>query len=214
MDFLLKFFDILIHLDKYLDYVINTYNSWVYLILFIIIFAETGLVVTPFLPGDSLLFACGAFAGMGLIDPVRTFFIIFIAAVLGDGFNYHIGKFLGFKAFQNYPKIFKKEYIEKTHKFYEKYGAKTIVIARFVPIVRTFAPFMAGLGYMSYKKFLIYNVVGALMWVCIVYLGGYFFGNIPVIKNNFSFVIITIIIISIMPIIFEYLNSCKNKNRT
>lgn len=213
MDLFLKFFDILIHLDKYLNYIINTYNSWIYLILFMIIFAETGLVVTPFLPGDSLLFACGAFAGMGLLDPIKVFLIIFVAAVLGDAANYHIGKFLGVKAFQKYPKIFKKEYIEKTHRFYEKYGAKTIVIARFVPIVRTFAPFMAGLGYMSYKKFLIYNVVGALMWVCIVYLGGYFFGNIPVIKNNFSFVIITIIVISLIPIALEYFKSFR-RSRT
>lgn len=213
MEFLLKFADIIIHLDKYLDFVIKTYSSWIYIIIFLIIFAETGFVVTPFLPGDSLLFACGTFAGMGMLEPVYTFFIIFTAAVIGDGVNYHTGKFLGKKAFEKYPKIFKKEYIEKTHNFYEKYGAKTIVIARFVPVVRTFAPFMAGLGYMSYKVFILYNITGALLWVCLVYLGGYFLGNIPFFKNNFSAVIISIIIISVLPIVYEYIRARKN-NRT
>ncbi len=211
MDFIMKLTDIILHLDKYLDLVIKTFGQWFYLILFLVIFFETGLVVTPFLPGDSLLFACGTFAAIGLIDPVKTFFIIFVAAVVGDGVNYHIGKFLGQKAFEKYPRIFKKEYIEKTHSFYEKYGAKTIVIARFVPIVRTFAPFMAGLGYMSYKKFLFYNVFGAFLWCVIVYLGGYFLGNIPFVKNNFSLVIILIILVSVLPMIIEYL---KHRNRT
>jgi membrane-associated protein len=208
MEFL-KYIEIILHLDKYLSYFIGTYNGWFYIILFLVIFLETGIVVTPFLPGDSLLFACGAFSAMGILSTVKTFIIIFIAAVLGDGANYHIGKFLGVKAFEKYPKIFKKNYIEKTHSFYEKYGAKTIVIARFVPIVRTFAPFMAGLGYMSYKRFVIYNITGAFLWCVVVFLGGYFFGNIHFIKNNFSYVIISIIVISILPIVYEYLKKVK-----
>ena len=209
MEFIRFLIDLILHLDKYLDFAVKNYNSWIYLILFIIIFAETGLVITPFLPGDSLLFACGALAGAGMLKAADAFFIILVAAVLGDGANYHIGKLLGRKAFEKYPGVFKKEYIEKTHGFYEKYGAKTIVIARFIPIVRTFAPFMAGLGYMSYKKFIIYNITGALLWLCVVYLGGYFFGNIPVVKNNFSYAIILIILISILPILIEYLRFTK-----
>lgn len=212
MDLIIKSIDIIIHIDRYLSNIITLSGQWVYVILFIIIFLETGIVVTPFLPGDSLLFSCGMFARMNILSPLKTFIVIFIAAVLGDLVNYHIGKFLGRKALEKYPKIFKKEYIDKTHSFYEKYGAKTIVIARFVPIVRTFAPFMAGMGYMSYKKFFIYNVTGALLWVIIIYLGGYFFGNIPIIKKNFSFVILLIIIISVMPIIFEYIKTLKKNN--
>lgn len=210
MDFFYKFIDFVLHIDRYLDYFIISYGSFFYFILFIIIFCETGLVITPFLPGDSLLFACGAFAARGVIDPLLSAVIIFIAGVLGDGINYHIGKFLGTKAIEKYPKIFKKEYIEKTHGFYEKYGGKTIIIARFVPIVRTFAPFLAGVGYMSYFRFLFYNVIGALLWVLIVFGAGYFFGNIDFVKRNFSLVIMVIIIISLLPIFFEYLN----KNRT
>lgn len=212
MNLIIGFIDIVIHLDKYLSNIIALSGQCVYIILFIIIFLETGLVVTPFLPGDSLLFSCGMFARMDMLSPLKTFIVISMAAVVGDGVNYHIGKLLGKKAFEKYPKIFKKEYIDKTHSFYEKYGAKTIVIARFVPIVRTFAPFMAGIGYMSYKRFLVYNVTGALLWVVIVYLGGYFFGNIPIVKKNFSFVILLIIILSIIPIIFEYIKALKKKN--
>ncbi|MCX7641629.1 MAG: DedA family protein [Elusimicrobiales bacterium] len=209
MEFVYKFVDIILHLDNYLDIIISSYGNYFYVILFIIIFCETGLVITPFLPGDSLLFACGAFAARGSIEPFITSSIIFFGGVLGDGVNYHVGKFLGKKAIDRYPKIFKKEYIEKTHNFYEKYGGKTIIIARFVPIVRTFAPFLAGVGYMSYFRFLVYNVVGAFLWVIIVFGGGYFFGNIEFVKKNFSIVIITIIIISIMPIIFEYFKTKK-----
>lgn len=209
MDFLIKLADIALHLDKYLEIIILSYSSWVYIIVFIIIFMETGFVVTPFFPGDSLLFACGAFAAMGMLGFYETFFIILIAAVLGDTANYHIGKFFGDKLFEKYPRIFKKEYIEKTHRFYEKYGAKTIVIARFVPIVRTFAPFLAGVGYMSYKRFITYNITGALFWCLIAYLGGYFFGNIPVVKNNFSFVVLSIIVISVLPMVVEYMRNMK-----
>lgn len=211
MEFFIKAFNIFLHLDKYLNYVISVYGDWFYILLFIIIFCETGLVVTPFLPGDSLLFACGTFAARGMIDPFLSAFIIFIAGVLGDGANYHIGKFLGKKAIDKYPKIFKKEYIDKTHSFYERYGGKTIIIARFVPIVRTFAPFLAGVGYMSYLRFFTYNVTGALLWVGIVFSGGYFFGNLEVVRNNFSLVILAIILISIMPIFLEYIKNMKHR---
>lgn len=207
--------DFILHLDKYLDIIIKTYQGWVYFIIFFIIFLETGFVVTPFLPGDSLLFTCGTFAAMGSLNPELTFWIIVVAAVLGDGVNYHIGKYLGVEFFEKkQSRFFKKEYIEKTHQFYEKYGAKTIVIARFVPIVRTFAPFMAGLGYMTYRKFIVYNIAGAFLWAVLVYLGGYFFGNIPIVKKNFSLVIVLIIIISVMPIIFEFLKAKFKKHKT
>lgn len=209
MELLYKAVDLVLHIDKYLDYFIINYGSFFYFILFLIIFCETGLVITPFLPGDSLLFACGAFSARGVIDPLLTASIIFVAGVLGDGINYHIGKFLGSKAIEKYPKIFKKDYLEKTHSFYEKYGGKTIIIARFVPIVRTFAPFLAGVGYMSYFRFLSYNIIGAFLWVLIVFGAGYFFGNIGFIKENFSIVIILIVIISVFPIILELI-----KNRT
>jgi len=204
-----SFLEIILHIDKYIDTVIKNYNTWFYFILFVIIFAETGLVITPFLPGDSLLFVCGSFAAAGIISPIKTVSIIFIAAVIGDMFNYHIGKIFGTKLALRYPKIIKKEYIDKTHFFYEKYGSKTIVIARFVPIVRTFAPFVAGVGYMSYRKFAIYNVFGAFLWCLIVFGGGYLFGNIPIVKKNFSLVIFIIILLSIFPAFLEYMKAKK-----
>jgi len=212
MEFILKSIDIFLHLDKYLGQIINSYGNFTYWILFMVIFMETGFVITPFLPGDSLLFTVGTFAALGYLDIYKVSFLIFIAAVLGDGVNYHIGKYIGPKVFHyENSRIFKKEYLEKTHNFYEKYGAKTIVIARFVPIVRTFAPFVAGVGSMSYIKFLSYNAIGAALWIFLVVLSGYFFGNIPLIKNNFSIAIIVIILISIMPGIIEYI---KHKNST
>lgn len=203
MAFLNNIIDFILHLDKYLNILIQNFGAWTYAILFLIVFAETGLVVTPFLPGDSLLFAAGAFAAVGSLNVLILAFTLAAAAVLGDTINYSTGKFLGSKAFEKYPKIFKKEYLDKTHKFYEKYGAKTIVLARFVPIVRTFAPFVAGVGKMSYLKFLVYNLAGGILWVALFIFGGYFFGNIPVVKNNFSAVIIIIIIASIIPIAVE-----------
>jgi membrane-associated protein len=175
--------------------------------------AETGLVVAPFLPGDSLLFAAGTFAAIGSLNVFILFFILSIAAILGDTVNYSIGKFLGSKAFEKYPRIFKKEYLDKTHKFYEKYGSKTIVLARFVPIVRTFAPFIAGIGKMSYLKFLTYNVTGGIAWVGLFVFSGYYFGNIPLVKNNFSFVIILIIIISFTPMLIDFYRYYRNKNQ-
>ena len=166
--------------------------------------AETGLVVTPFLPGDSLLFAVGTFAAIGSLNVFWSFSILSLAAVLGDSLNYSIGKFLGKKALEYNTRVIKKEYIDKTQEFYKKYGAKTIVLARFVPIVRTFAPFVAGAGRMNYLKFLAYNVLGGILWVAIFVFSGYYFGNIPIVKENFSIVIMIIIILSIVPIIFEF----------
>jgi len=206
-------FDIFLHLDKHLGALIQSYGNWTYLILFTVIFCETGLVVTPFLPGDSLLFAVGTFSALEYLDVYKVSALIFIAAVLGDTANYHIGKYLGPKVFHyENSRIFKKEYLDKTHNFYEKYGAKTIVIARFAPIVRTFAPFVAGIGKMSYLKFLVYNAAGALLWVVIVVGAGYFFGNIPVVRKNFTLVIMAIIVISVLPGVWEYLKARRRKS--
>jgi len=197
--------DFVLHLDKHLSAIIQSFGSGTYILLFLIVFAETGFVVTPFLPGDSLLFAAGAFAALGDLNIVWVFLILTGAAIVGDSVNYAIGNFFGPKVFnQENSRFLKKEYLNKTHQFYEKYGAKTIVIARFVPIVRTFAPFVAGVGQMSYWTFLTYNVVGALLWVSVCVLAGYFFGNIPIVKDNFTIVIFVIIIISILPAIFEF----------
>ena len=205
MEMILKFFDILLHLDKYINVVIQDYGQWTYLILFLIVFCETGLVVTPFLPGDSLLFVAGAFAALGSLNLVWVLVLLSVAAILGDTINYWVGNYIGPKVFQmQNSRIFKKEYLDRTHQFYEKYGPITIVIGRFVPIIRTFAPFLAGVGSMTYGKFLIYNVVGGLLWIFSFTLGGYFFGNLPFVKKNFTFVIFAIIIISVMPTVIEY----------
>lgn len=199
-------FNVLLHLDKYLGAVIQDYGAWTYLILFLIIFCETGLVVTPILPGDSLLFAIGVFCGLGTLDIKLVLALLSVAAVLGDTVNYAVGKFIGPRVFHyENSRIFKKEYLQKTHAFYEKYGGKTIIIARFVPIVRTFAPFVAGVGSMTYGKFLVYNVAGGLLWVFSITLAGFFFGNIPVVKNNFTAVILGIIFVSVLPGLVEYL---------
>lgn len=206
LGYLVHAFNILLHLDKYLGGVIRDYGAWTYLILFLIIFCETGLVVTPILPGDSLLFAVGVFCGLGDLDIKLTLALLSAAAVLGDTVNYGIGKYLGPKVFHyENSRIFKKEYLQKTHAFYEKYGGKTIIIARFVPIVRTFAPFVAGVGAMAYGKFLAYNALGGLLWVSAITLAGYFFGNIPAVKNNFTAVILGIIFVSVLPGLIEYL---------
>jgi membrane-associated protein len=210
MEMILKFFDILLHLDKYINVVIQDYGQWTYLILFLIVFCETGLVVTPFLPGDSLLFVAGAFAALGSLNLVWVLVLLSVAAILGDTINYWVGNYIGPKVFQmQNSRIFKKEYLDRTHQFYEKYGPITIVIGRFVPIIRTFAPFLAGVGSMTYGKFLIYNVVGGLLWIFSFTLGGYFFGNLPFVKKNFTFVIFAIIIISVMPTVIEYFRQRK-----
>ena len=204
MEMLTQLFDYVLHLDKHLSFIIENYGLWCYLIFFLVTFCETGLVVTPFLPGDSLLFALGTLAASGSLEVASIFILLSIAAVAGDSANYAIGKYFGHVILRHQGKWFlKKEHIDRTHGFYEKYGAKTIVIARFVPIVRTFAPFIAGVGNMTYLKFFSYNVIGGLLWVTLFIFGGYFFGNIPVVKRNFSLVIFAIIILSIMPAVIE-----------
>lgn len=210
MDTLTYFIDVFLHLDKYLGTVINNYGVETYIILFIIIFLETGLVVTPFLPGDSLIFAAAAFAAMGMLNIYVLVAVLMVAAILGDTSNYEIGRLLGNKMIKS-GKFIKKEHLDKTHKFYEKYGGKTIIFARFVPIVRTLAPFVAGIGEMNYKKFISFNAVGGILWVVLVSVCGYFFGNISVVKNNFSLVVIAIVFISIMPAVIEVLRSRTQK---
>ncbi|AQR96887.1 DedA family protein [Clostridium saccharoperbutylacetonicum] len=210
MDTLTYFIDVFLHLDKYLGTVINNYGVETYIILFIIIFLETGLVVTPFLPGDSLIFAAAAFAAMGMLNIYVLVTVLMVAAILGDTSNYEIGRLLGNKLIKS-GKFIKKEHLDKTHKFYEKYGGKTIIFARFVPIVRTLAPFIAGIGEMNYKKFISFNAVGGILWVVLVSVCGYFFGNISVVKNNFSLVVIAIVLISIMPAVIEVLRSRTQK---
>lgn len=210
METLQHFIIFFLHLDKSLSAVIANYGTWTYLILFLIIFCETGMVLTPFLPGDSLLFAAGSFAAIGSLDVKWLFLLLSIAAILGDTVNYAVGQYIGLKAFQkNNSRFFKKEYLDKTHKFYEKYGAKTVVLARFVPIVRTFAPFVAGTGAMQYGKFIKYNIIGALAWVGLFVFGGYFFGNISIVKENFSIVILIIIVASLIPGVVELLRHRK-----
>lgn len=200
--------DIFLHLDKHLDSVVQNFGGWTYVILFLIVFCETGLVVTPFLPGDSLLFAAGAIAGLGSMNVYILMLVLFIAAVLGDAVNYSIGAIIGPKVFEKKnSKIFKQSYLEKTQRFYDRYGGKTIIIARFVPIVRTFAPFLAGVGTMSYSRFAIYNIAGAVLWVGLITYAGYLFGGIPIIKNNFSVVVLAIIFISILPAVIEVLRA-------
>ena len=206
MEMMVKFIDILLHLDKYIDVLIQNYGMWTYLIFFIIIFCETGLVVTPFLPGDSLLFVAGTFAAIGSLNLTWLVLLLTVAAILGDTINYWIGNYIGPKVFQmQNSRVFRKEYLDRTHQFYEKYGPITIVIGRFVPIIRTFAPFLAGVGSMTYGKFLTYNVVGGILWIASFTLGGYFFGNLPFVKKNFTLVIIVIIVISVMPTVIEYI---------
>jgi membrane-associated protein len=206
--------DFILHIDDHLVEIVNNYQTWTYLILFLIIFAETGLVVTPFLPGDSLLFAAGAIIAKPETDLNLWLMaaILIVAAVLGDLVNYHIGKYVGPKAFSGKYKFLKKEYLDKTQSFYDKYGGKTIIYARFVPIVRTFAPFVAGVGTMSYAKFFSYNIIGAVVWILSFLILGYYFGGIPVIKDNFSLVIFAIIFLSMLPPIIEVIRE-KRKSK-
>jgi membrane-associated protein len=203
MDLLKQLLDFFLHLDRHLSEVIRDYGTWTYLVLFLIVFCETGLVVTPFLPGDSLLFAAGTFAALGSLSPWVLFAVLSAAAILGDTVNYWIGKKIGPKAFSGTVRFLKQEHLRKTEAFYERHGRKTIILARFVPIVRTFAPFVAGVGSMNYPVFLAYNVIGGVAWVALCVFSGYFFGNIPVVKRNFSIVIIAIILISTLPILWE-----------
>jgi membrane-associated protein len=198
--------DFILHIDVHLGQIIQSYGIWTYLILFLIVFCETGLVVTPFLPGDSLLFAAGAFAATGSLDPHWLFISLSIAAIIGDTANYWIGHYLGQKVYGFKDSIiFKREHLERTHRFYEKHGGKTIVIARFMPIIRTFAPFVAGVGSMSYWHFIAYNVGGGILWVASFIYSGFYFGNLPFVKKNFTLVIFAIIFLSILPGIIEYI---------
>jgi membrane-associated protein len=207
MELLKNFIDLFLHLDKHLSEIIATYGTATYIILFSIIFIETGLVIMPFLPGDSLLFAAGAFAAKGDFDLLVLFTLLIIAGILGDTVNYHIGKLIGNKAFEKNSRFLKKEYLDRTQAFYDKHGGKTIIIARFIPIIRTFAPFVAGIGTMNYRKFILYNVLGCILWVGGFLIVGYFFGNIPIVKRNFTLVIFGIIFISILPPIVELIKT-------
>jgi len=205
MEILAKLLDVVIHLDKHLIWLATEYGVWTYSILFAIVFCETGLVVTPFLPGDSLLFAVGTLAATGALDVTTITLLLAVAAILGDTVNYAVGAYLGPKVFRfKDSRFFNTKHLERTHRFYEKYGGKTIIIARFIPIIRTFAPFVAGIGKMTYARFLAYNVVGGIAWVFCFIVAGYFFGNIPVVKRNFTLVILGIIFVSLMPGVIEY----------
>jgi len=207
MEFIQHLLDIFLHLDKHLAVIISDYGMFTYALLFLVIFVETGFVVMPFLPGDSLLFAAGAFVALDVLDLTAVLGLMMLAAVLGDTVNYWLGRQLGQQAYS--LKWVNRNHLDKAQAFYEKYGAKTIVLARFVPIVRTFAPFVAGIGKMSYRTFLTYNLVGGVAWVLVCSLAGYFFGNIPVVKQNFEIVILTIILISVTPILIEVWKSRK-----
>jgi Uncharacterized membrane-associated protein len=212
MIFIRTLINVILHLDKYLNVILQNYGMWTYGLLFFIIFCETGLVVTPFLPGDSILFATGALASTGSLNIVFLFIIFFIGAVVGDTVNYHIGNKMGNNIFDKEDvKIINKEYLKKAQRFYEKHGSMTIALGRFIPIIRTFVPFIAGIGKMSYTKFITYNILGGFLWVLLMLGGGYFFGELPFIKQHFSFVVIAIIIISIIPAIVTFIKEKKNR---
>lgn len=207
MEWITGLIDLFLHLDKYLDLIILRFGIWTYVILFLVIFIETGFVVTPFLPGDSLIFAAGAFAARpeSPLNPILLFGLLSFAAIAGDTVNYWIGHYIGPRAFSGNVRFLKKEYLDRTHAFYEKHGGKTIILARFIPIIRTFAPFVAGIGAMTYGKFITYNIVGGITWVALFTFGGYFFGNLPMVEQNFTLVILAIIFISVLPAIVEFL---------
>ena len=208
MNHLIELTNILLHLDKYLGQAISDYGTWTYLLLFLIVFCETGLVVTPFLPGDSLLFAAGALAATVPALNVKLLLVLLgVAAILGDTVNYAIGTAIGPRAFTGNVRLLKREYLERTQQFYEKHGGKTIILARFVPIVRTFAPFVAGVGTMKYGRFVVYNIAGGCLWVAMFALGGFFFGNLDFVKKNFSLVVVGIVLISVLPMVWELLKA-------
>jgi membrane-associated protein len=212
MELLKKILDIALHLDRYLSAIIVQYGLWTYGILFVVIFIETGFVVMPFLPGDSLLFAAGTFAALKALKIVWLILVLSVAAVLGDTVNYWVGRRLGPKVFsKEESRFFKKEYLDRTHAFYKKHGGKTIIIARFVPIIRSFAPFVAGVGRMSYGRFLFFNVIGGVGWVVLLTGVGYFFGTIPLIRSNYSIAVLAIIAISTVPIVVEYSRNRRKK---
>jgi membrane-associated protein len=212
MELINKIIDIALHLDRYLSAIIQQYGLWTYVILFVVIFIETGFVVMPFLPGDSLLFAAGTFAALKAFKVGWLILVLAAAAIIGDTVNYWIGHYVGPKVFnKEKARFFKKEHLDRTHAFYEKHGGKTIIIARFVPIIRSFAPFVAGIGRMSYGRFIAYNVIGGVGWVVLLVGAGYFFGNIPLVRKNFSLAILAIIAISTVPVVTEFLRHRKKK---
>jgi membrane-associated protein len=207
MQFIKLVIDFILHMDTYLGQIIQSVGIWTYLMLFVVIFIETGLVVTPFLPGDSLLFAAGAFAALGSLNVWVLFVTLALAAILGDTVNYWLGHYIGPRVFTMNSRWFKREYLERTQAFYDKYGGKTIFLARFIPIIRTFAPFVAGVGKMRYGYFLTYNIIGGIVWTTLFIFGGYFFGNMPFVRDHFSLVVLAIIVISVMPAVVEVLRS-------
>jgi membrane-associated protein len=207
MQFIKLVIDFILHMDTYLGQIIQSVGIWTYLMLYVVIFIETGLVVTPFLPGDSLLFASGAFAALGVLNIWVLFVTLAVAAILGDTVNYWLGHYIGPKVFSMNSRWLKREYLERTQSFYDKYGGKTIFLARFIPIIRTFAPFVAGVGNMRYGYFLTYNVIGGIVWTALFLFGGYFFGNMPFVRDHFSLVVLAIIIISVLPAVVEVIRS-------
>jgi membrane-associated protein len=214
MDIIRTLIDLFLHLDVHLNEIIQNYGVWTYALLFLVVFMETGLVVTPFLPGDSLLFAAGTFAALGSFNLWLLWGLVFIAAVVGDTVNYAIGNKFGERVFERDYRWLKRKHLTKTQEFYEKHGGKTIILARFVPIVRTFAPFVAGVGTMSYKRFFTFNIVGALLWTVIFTFGGYLFGNIPFVRHNFEYVILGIILISVLPMVYEFVRDRMAKDKS
>jgi membrane-associated protein len=215
MELFTRFTDLFIHLGEHLNWVIQNYGVWTYLLLFLIIFCETGLVVTPILPGDSLLFATGTFAASGSLKAGWLFAILSVAAVAGDTVNYWIGYFVGPKVFHKEKvRFLNREYLDRTHRFYEKYGGKTIIIARFIPIIRTFAPFVAGIGKMTYRHFITYNISGGIAWIAAFVFGGFYFGNLLFVKKHFTLIIYLIIVISILPGVMEFLRQRHRPDRT
>jgi membrane-associated protein len=210
MSFIENLINVVLHIDKYLNIIIQNYGLWTYGIIFLIIFCETGLVITPFLPGDSIIFATGALASEGMLEVFTLYIVFFLAAVLGDTANYFIGKKIGTGILEKENiRFVNKEHLDKAHRFYEKHGSMAIVLGRFIPIIRTFVPFIAGIGEMSYSKFITYNVLGGFLWVSLFLWGGYFFGSLPFIKRNFSYVVIVIIIISLIPAVVTFVRERK-----
>lgn len=204
IDLLLYLVDFILHLDVHLDELVANYGTWIYVILFLIIFCETGLVVMPLLPGDSLLFAAGAVAASGRLDVGLLCVLLITAAILGNAVNYWVGRVAGIEVQRRFPRLIKQQYLDKTHAYFERYGGKTVIIARFVPIVRTVAPFAAGLGQMTHLRYQFYNITGSMLWVLLLVPAGYFFANVPIVKENFSTVVIGIIILSVLPAIVEF----------
>lgn len=211
----MELFDFILHFDEHLANIINLFGLWTYVILFLIIFAETGLVIIPFLPGDSLLFVVGTLSGSGFLNIWIVYFSLLTAAILGDTVNYWIGHKIGAKVFsKDNSRLFNKAYLEKTREFYDKHGGKTIILARFVPIIRTFAPFVAGMGKMHYRTFILYNIVGGFIWVTSLTFAGYFFGGLPIIQENFEYAAIGIVLLSLLPVIFEFIKHKLEAKKT